>query len=116
MAVRRVQLALSSPGQTRRSSSPRRLAARNLPSWPVVPLLSQTKESGGKREKMALKSYQLFSIPGMDSHAICVTDDDWDENDEEYIQAGYEHVERLTLTDAEELEARLHKAMLGLGA
>lgn len=65
---------------------------------------------------MALNSYQLFSIPGMDSDAICVTDDDWDENDEKYIEARYSHVEWLTLADAEELEARLHKALLGSAA
>lgn len=65
---------------------------------------------------MALKSYRLFSIPGMDSDAICVTDDSWDESDEKCIEAGYSHVEWLTLADAEELEARLRKAMLGLAA
>ena len=73
-------------------------------------------DPGGKKEKMALKSYQLFPIPGMDSDAICVTDDNWDENDREYIEAGYSHVEWLTLTDAEELEARLRMAMLGMAA
>lgn len=73
-------------------------------------------EAGRKKEKMALKSYQLFSIPGMDSDAICVTDDRWDENDEKYIEAGYSHVEWLTLADAEELEDRLRNAMLRLTA
>ena len=65
---------------------------------------------------MALKSYQLFSKPGMDSDAICVTDDDWDENDEKYIEAGHSHVEWLTLAEAAELEARLQNAMLELAA
>ena len=65
---------------------------------------------------MALKSYQLFSIPGMDSDAICVTDDDRGENDEKYIEAGYSHVEWLTLTEAAELEARLRNAVLALEA
>ncbi len=65
---------------------------------------------------MALKSYQLFPIPGMGSDAICVTDDSWDENDEEYIEARYSHVAWLTLADAEELEARLQNAVLGLAS